>query len=121
MSKNSYNKAQDAHFVRFQTDFFKHNPRNKFHPLGIQPGDLVSFLRREREQGASRPSHKDASASVATTCAQASDGRVQLGAQDSVIKYLKYMKQSEPPDRKERMVTPPGRRQSRGRWNPTPI
>ena len=107
MSKNGYNKAQDAHFARFQADFLQHNPRNKFHPLGIQPGDLVGFLRRERERGASHPSLKDASASVATACAQASDGQAQLGTQDSVIKYLKYVKQSEAPDRKERMVTYP--------------
>ena len=91
VSKNGYNTAQDAHFVRFQTDFLSRNPRNKFHPLGIQPGDLVGFLRRERERGASHPSLKDASASVSTACAQASDGQVQLGAQDSVIKYLKYI------------------------------
>ena len=107
VSKNGYNKAQDAHFARFQADFLKHNPRNKFHPLGIQPGDLVGFLRRERERGASHPSLKDASASVATACAQASDGLAQLGTQDSVIKYLKYVKQSEASDRKERMVTYP--------------
>ena len=107
VSKNGYNKAQDAHFARFQADFLQHNPQNKFHPLGIQPGDLVGFLRRERERGASHPSLKDASASVATACAQASDGQAQLGTQDSVIKYLKYVKQSEAPDRKERMVTYP--------------
>ena len=107
VSKNGYNTAQDAHFVRFQTDFLSRNPRNKFHPLGIQPGDLVGFLRWERERGASHPSLKDASASVSTACAQASDGQVQLGAQDSVIKYLKYVKQSEVPDRGERMVVYP--------------
>jgi hypothetical protein len=50
VSKNGYNKAQDVHFARFQADFLQHNPRNKFHPLGIQPGDLVGFLRRERKR-----------------------------------------------------------------------
>jgi hypothetical protein len=44
---------------------------------------------------------------VTTACAQASDGQAQLGTQDSVIKYLKYVKQSEAPDRKERMVIYP--------------
>jgi hypothetical protein len=100
VAKTDYIKAQDAHFARFQTNFFLHNLRNKFHPpLGIQPGDLVGFLRRERERGASHPSLKDASASVSIACAQASDGQVQLGAHDSVIKYLKHVKQSEAPDR----------------------
>jgi hypothetical protein len=47
--------------------------------MGIKPGDLVGFLRRERERGAAHPTLKDASASVATACAQASDGQVQLG------------------------------------------
>jgi hypothetical protein len=35
------------------------------------------------------------------------DGVVQLGSQNSVIKYLKYVKQSEAPDRKERMIVYP--------------
>jgi hypothetical protein len=64
-------------------------------------------LRREREHGASHPTLKDASASISTACAQASDGLVQLGTQDSVIRFLKGAKQSEAPDRKERMLAYP--------------
>jgi hypothetical protein len=44
---------------------------------------------------------------VSTACAQASDGLAQLGSQASVISYLKYIKQSEATDRKERMTTYP--------------
>ena len=106
-AKNGYNKAHDAHFRRFHTDFVAHNKAGQFHPMGIKPGDLVGFLRRERERGAAHPTLKDASASVATACAQASDGQVQLGAQDSVIRFLKMAKQSEAPDRKERMIVYP--------------
>jgi hypothetical protein len=106
-AKNGYNKAQDAHFLRFHADFLAHSTANKFHPMGINPGDLVGFLRRERERGASHPSLKDASASVSSACAQASDGQVQLGTQDSVIRFLKMAKQSEAPDRLERMMVYP--------------
>jgi hypothetical protein len=106
-AKNGYNKAHDAHFQRFHTDFMARNKVDQFHPIGIKPGDLVGFLRRERERGAAHPTLKDASASVATACAQASDGQVQLGAQDSVIRFLKMAKQSEAPDRKERMIVYP--------------
>ncbi len=67
----------------------------------------MGFLRREHERGAAHPTLKDASASIATACAQASDGQTQLGLQDSVIRYLKFVKQSEAPDRKERMVAYP--------------
>jgi hypothetical protein len=106
-SKNGYNKAQDAHFQRFHADFLTHGKPGKFHPMGINPGDLVGFLRRERERGASHPTLKDASASISIACAQASDGLVQLGTQDSVIRFLKGAKQSEAPDRKERMLAYP--------------
>jgi hypothetical protein len=106
-SKNGYNKAQDAHFQRFHADFLAHSQAANFHPMGINPGDLVGFLRRERERGASHPTLKDASASISTACAQASDGQVQLGTQDSVIRFLKGAKQSEAPDRKERMLAYP--------------
>ena len=107
VAKNGYNNAYDAPFLRFHADFVAHHPAGKFHPMGIQPGDLVGFLRRERERGAAHPSLKDASASISTACAQASDGQVQLGSQDSVTKYLKFVKQSEAPDRKERMIVYP--------------
>jgi len=106
-AKNGYNKAQDAHFLRFHADFVAHSRANKFHPMGINPGDLVGFLRRERERGASHPTLKDASASVSSACAQASDGQVELGTQDSVIRFLKMAKQSEAPDRLERMMVYP--------------
>ncbi len=106
-AKNGYNKALDAHFLRFHADFLQHSQASNFHPMGIRPGDLVGFLRREHERGAAHPTLKDASASIATACAQASDGRAQLGLQDSVIRYLKYVKQSEAPDRKERMEAYP--------------
>ena len=96
-AKNGYNKAQDAHFLRFHGDFVAHSKASKFYPMGINPGDLVGFLRRERERGASHPTLKDASASVSSACAQASDGQVQLGSQDSVIRFLKMAKQSEAP------------------------
>ncbi len=75
--------------------------------MGIQPGDLVSFLGREHARGLAHPSLKDASGSISTACVQASDGQVQLGSQDSVTKYLKFVKQSEAPDRKERMIVYP--------------
>ncbi len=107
VSKNGYNPAQDAHFLRFQADFLTHSSPLRFNPTGIQPGDLVGFLRREHERGAAHPSLKDASASVSTACAQASDGLAQLGSQASVVSYLKYIKQSEAPDRRERMITYP--------------
>ena len=107
VAKNGYNNAYDAPFLRFHADFVEHHPGNRFHPMGIQPGDLVGFLRRERAQGSAHPSLKDASASISTACAQASDGQVQLGSQDSVTKYLKFVKQSEAPDRKERMIVYP--------------
>ena len=107
VAKNGYNLAHDAHFLRFQTDFLTHSDLPRFNPTGIQPGDLVGFLRREHERGAAHPSLKDASASVSTACAQASDGLAQLGSQASVVSYLKYVKQSEAPDRKERMITYP--------------
>ncbi len=106
-SKNGYNKAQDAHFQRFHADFLTHGKPGKFHPMGINSGDLVGVLRRERERGASQPTIKNASASISTACAQASDGLVQLGTQDSVIRFLKGAKQSEAPDRKERMLAYP--------------
>ena len=107
VAKNGYNQAHDAHFVRFRTDFLTHSPLPRFNPTGIQPGDLVGFLRREHERGAAHPSLKDAAASVSTACAQASDGLAQLGSQASVISYLKYIKQSEATDRRERMTTYP--------------
>jgi hypothetical protein len=107
VAKNGYNLAHDAHFLRFRTDFLTHSDLPRFNPTGIQPGDLVGFLRREHERGAAHPSLKDASASVSTACAQASDGLAQLGSQASVVNYLKYIKQSEAPDRKERMITYP--------------
>ena len=107
VAKNGYNLAHDAHFLRFRTDFLTHSDLPRFNPTGIQPGDLVGFLRREHERGAAHPSLKDASASVSTACAQASDGLAQLGSQASVVSYLKYVKQSEAPDRKERMITYP--------------
>jgi hypothetical protein len=107
VSKNGYNPAQDAPFLRFRADFLTHRSPPHFNPTGIQPGDLVGFLRREHDRGAAHPSLKDASASVSTACAQASDGLAQLGSQTSVINYLKYIKQSEAPDRLERMITYP--------------
>ena len=107
VAKNGYNQAHDAHFSRFRTDFLTHSPLPRFNPTGIQPGDLVGFLRREHERGAAHPTLKDAAASVSTACAQASDGLAQLGSQASVINYLKYIKQNEAPDRRERMTTYP--------------
>jgi hypothetical protein len=107
VAKNGYNKSHDAHFRRFHTDFLAHSPPSNFTPTGIQPGDLVGFLRREREKGAAHPSLKDTATSVSTACAQASDGLTQLGAQDSVVSFLKYLKQHEAPDRRERMPTYP--------------
>jgi hypothetical protein len=107
VAKNGYNKSHDAHFRRFHTDFLAHSPPSNFTPTGIQPGDFVGFLRREREKGAAHPSLKDAVASVSTVCAQASDALTQLGTQDSVVSFLKYVKQHEAPDRRERMPTYP--------------
>ena len=66
VAKNGYNKSHDAHFRRFHTDFLAHSSPSNFTPTGIQPGDLVGFLRREREKGAAHPSLKDAAASVST-------------------------------------------------------
>ncbi len=88
VTKNGYNKAHDPHFQRFRADFLTHNPSIRFNPTGIQPGDLVGFLRREHERGAAHRSLlKDAAASVSTACAQASDGLAQLGSQASVISF----------------------------------
>jgi hypothetical protein len=105
VAKNGYNQAYDAHFLRFQEDFLTHSSLSSFNPTGIQPGDLVGFLRWEQERGAAHPSLKDAAASVSTACAQASDRLAQLGSQASVISYLKMIKQSEAPERRERMIT----------------
>ena len=107
VSKNGYNLAHDAHFVRFRTDFLTHSPLPRFNPTGIRPGDLVGFLRRAHERGTAHPSLKDASASVSTACAQASDGLAQLGSQASVVSFLKFVKQHEAPDRRERMLVYP--------------
>jgi hypothetical protein len=107
VNKNGYNKAHDPHFLRFRADFLTHSPSIRFNPTGIQPGDLVGFLRREHERGAAHPSLKDAAASVSTPCAQASDGLAQLGSQASVVSFLKYVKQHEAPDRRERMIVYP--------------
>jgi hypothetical protein len=107
VTKNGYNKAHDPHFLRFRVDFLTHSPAIRFNPTGIQPGDLVGFLRREHDRGAAHPSLKDAAASVSTACAQASDGLAQLGSQTSVISFLKYVKQHEAPDRRERMLVYP--------------
>jgi hypothetical protein len=107
VTKDGYNKAYDPHFLRFRADFLTHSPAIRFNPTGIQPGDLVGFLRREHERGATHPTLKDASASVSSACAQASDGLAQLGSQASVIAFLKYVKQHEAPDRRERMITYP--------------
>ena len=107
VAKNGYNKAHDPHFLRFRTDFLTHSPSIRFNPTGIQPGDLVGFLRREHAKGAAHPSLKDAAASVSTACAQASDGLAQLGSQASVVSFLKYVKQHEAPDRRERMIIYP--------------
>ncbi len=98
VTKNGYTKAFDPHFQRFRADFLTHSPSNRFNPTGTQPGDLVGFLRREHEQGAAHPTLKDASASVSSTCAQASDCSTQLGSQASVIAFLKMVKQHEAPD-----------------------
>jgi integrase len=107
VTKNGYNKAFDPHFQRFRADFLTHSPATRFNPTGIQPGDLVGFLRREHERGAAHPTLKDASASVSAACAQASDGSAQLGSQASVIAFLKMVKQQEAPDRRERMLVYP--------------
>jgi hypothetical protein len=107
VTKNGYNKAHDPHFQRFCADFLTHSPSIRFNFTGIQPGDLVGFLRREHERGAAHPSLKDAAASVSTACAQASDGLAQLGSQASVVSFLKYVKQHEAPDRRERMLIYP--------------
>jgi len=107
VTKNGYNRAFDPHFQRFRADFLTHSPATRFNPTGIQPGDLVGFLRREHERGAAHPTLKDASASVSSACAQASDGSTQLGSQASVIAFLKMVKQSEAPDRRERMIIYP--------------
>ena len=107
VTKNGYNKSHDPHFLRFRTDFLTHSPPTRFNPTGIQPGDLVGFLRREHERGAAHPSLKDAAASVSTACAQASDGLTQLGSQASVVSFLKFVKQHEAPDRRERMLIYP--------------
>jgi hypothetical protein len=106
-TKNGYNKAFDPHFQRFRADFLTHSPSIRFNPTGIQPGDLVGFLRREHERGVAHPTLKDASASVSSACAQASDGSAQLGSQASVIAFLKMVKQHEAPDRRERMIVYP--------------
>jgi integrase len=107
VTKNGYNKAYDPHFLRFRMDFLTHSSATRFNPTGIQPGDLVGFLRREHDRGAAHPTLKDAAASVSSACAQASDGLAQLGSQASVIAFLKFVKQNEAPDRRERMLVYP--------------
>jgi hypothetical protein len=79
-NKHGYNKAYDAPFARFQAFFWEINPAEMFAPPHIRPGDLVAFLQRERESGASFASLKDASASVSmASWREATDGNVTLG------------------------------------------
>jgi hypothetical protein len=68
VAKNCYHKAYDAPFQRFMLNFCSHRPACKFHPAGIQPWDLVGFLRREREHGATHPSLKDAASLEQLKC-----------------------------------------------------
>jgi hypothetical protein len=59
-NKHGYNKAYDAPFARFQSFFRESHPADLFTPIHIRPGDLVAFLQRKRESGASFASLKDA-------------------------------------------------------------
>ncbi len=95
-NKHGYNKAYDAPFERFQTFFRETNPAEMFAPTHIRPGDLVAFLQRERESGASFASLKDASASVSMACREATDGDITLGDKDSVKRLLKSVRIHEP-------------------------
>ncbi len=42
----------------FTRIFVRHSQASKFHPMGIRPGDLVGFLRREHERGAAHPTRR---------------------------------------------------------------
>jgi hypothetical protein len=103
-NKHGYNKAYDAPFARFQAFFRETHPAEMFAPAHIRPGDLVSFLQRERESGASFASLKDASASVPMACREATDGNITLGDKDSVKRFLKAVRIHEPAGRRKKLA-----------------
>ena len=103
-NKHGYNKAYDAPFARFQSFFRETHPADLFAPTHIRPGDLVAFLQRERESGASFASLKDASASVSMACREATDGDICLGDKDSVKRFLKSVRIHEPAGRRKKLA-----------------
>jgi hypothetical protein len=75
-----------------------------FAPTHIRPGDLVAFLQRERDFGASFASLKDASASISMACREATDGHVTLCDKDSVKRFLKSVRIHEPVGRRKKLA-----------------
>ena len=73
--------------MRFQVFFRALKPDCIFSPDHILPGDLVSFLQRERDAGATFASLKDASASISMACREATDGSIALGEELAAMEF----------------------------------
>jgi hypothetical protein len=84
--------------------FSGNEPRGELDPTHIRPGDLVAFLQREREVGASFASLKDASASVSMACREATDGSISLGDKDSMKRFLKLARIHESAGRRKKLA-----------------
>jgi hypothetical protein len=103
-NKHGYNVAYDAPLERFQNFFREVKPDCIFSPDTILPGDLVAFLQREHDAGATFASLKDASTSVSMACREATDGGIVLGDKDSVKRFLKSVRIHEPVGRRKQIV-----------------
>ena len=95
--KNGYITKYDPHFKRFAEWWISTERSAAFSPNGIRAGDLAEFLLAEQARGLRAASLKDASASVSVACAEASDGKVQLGSKQCVVRLLKDVRLREVP------------------------
>ncbi len=86
--KHGYHKPYDAPFVLFKEFFDKIRPLAPFSPDKIQPGDVIGFLRKMKEEGSNHGSTKDASASISTGVGRVTDGAINLGKKESIINSL---------------------------------
>jgi hypothetical protein len=103
-NKHGYKVAYDAPFARFQQFFRETKPDCKFSPEQILPRDLVAFFERERDNGATFSSLKDASTSISMACREATDGTIALGDKDSVKRFLKSVRIHEPVGHRKQIV-----------------
>ncbi len=103
-NKHGYKVAYDAPFARFQQYFREVKPDSNFAPEHISPSDLVTFLERERDAGASFASLKDASTSISMACWEATDGDIALGDKESVKRFLKSVRIHEPAGHRKQLA-----------------